>query len=90
MKQLHLKIHGRVQGVLYRENARHQAGELGLTGWVKNCSNGVVELVAQGREEDLQKILEWCKNGPRHAEVDRVEETWSEIKEGFEGFKIVY
>lgn len=91
MKHLHLKIHGRVQGVFFREEARQKSQELGLSGYVKNLPDGTVEVVAEGEEEVLKNMLEWCKIGPRHAKVEKVEESWNDVGESeFETFKIVY
>ena len=90
MKQLRLKIYGRVQGVFYRENIKNQATMLGLVGWVKNCPDKTVEIVVEGEEKDLKKLVEWCKVGPKFAEVMSVEEEWGEAEENFDNFKIVY
>ncbi|MFH1946873.1 MAG: acylphosphatase [Candidatus Magasanikbacteria bacterium] len=88
MKQIKLKIHGQVQGINFRHYTKQKAQELGLIGYVKNLLDGTVEVVAEGREEGLKKLLEWCKIGPRHAEVERVEEEWGEGFGKFEEFKI--
>lgn len=80
--RLHLKIHGRVQGVFYRGLCADEARRLGLSGWVRNCSDGGVEIMAEGGEASLKKLRAWCKVGPPHARVERVEEEWSEIGAG--------
>lgn len=79
MQQLFLKIHGDVQGVNFRWDAREKAHELGLVGWVKNVYDGTVEIVAEGEEEALKKFAEWCKMGPRWGRVDKVEEQWGNL-----------
>lgn len=68
-----LKIHGRVQGVFYRQSTREKARELGLSGWVKNMPDGTVEALAAGPEEVVKQLIEWCGNGPAYARVDRVD-----------------
>lgn len=67
-----LRIHGRVQGVGYRESMRQHAHRLGLTGWVRNRRDGTVEALVCGRTEQVDLILEWAKQGPRFATVERV------------------
>ena len=53
-----------------------QARRLGLAGLVRNCEDGCVEVVAEGDEESLKKLRDWCKVGPSMAKVERVEEEW--------------
>ncbi|MBI4992802.1 MAG: acylphosphatase [Candidatus Magasanikbacteria bacterium] len=90
MKHLHLKIFGEVQGVNFRWYARKEARRLGLSGWVKNMSDGTVEMVVEGEENKLKEFLNWCKVGPRGAVVSKAEEGWGEIGERFEDFKISF
>ena len=90
MRRLRLAIHGRVQGVFFRHGARQVAERLGLVGFVKNCPNGCVEVLAEGDGESLKKLRDWCKVGPPLARVERVEEEWAEIAEStLEDFRIV-
>ncbi len=74
-KKVRLKIYGRVQGVFFRDSARRKARELGLLSCVaENMPDGTVEIVAEGREEGLNQLIEWCRaGGPAHAEVEKVE-----------------
>ncbi|MBT4120624.1 MAG: acylphosphatase [Candidatus Magasanikbacteria bacterium] len=90
MKHLNLKIHGKVQGVFFREKTKQLAQELGLNGYVKNTSDNCVEVVVEGDELALKKLLDWCKIGTEYAEVGEVEEKWSDEVGEFEEFKIVY
>ena len=69
----HLRIHGTVQGVWFRESMRQEAEQLGVTGWVRNRFDGSVEAVVQGTPQAVETIIEWCKLGPKRAEVTRVE-----------------
>ena len=69
MPTIHLLIKGKVQGVFYRASAKKKAEELGVTGWVKNTTEGHVELVATGSVETLEAFTEWCRKGPQKALV---------------------
>ncbi|MEM7234117.1 MAG: acylphosphatase [Planctomycetota bacterium] len=72
---VHLKISGRVQGVAYRYSAQRSASALGLSGWVRNDSDGTVEGVIQGSDESVRSFIEWCHSGPRLANVTDVQVT---------------
>jgi acylphosphatase len=66
-------IHGRVQGVWFRDTARHEARDRGLTGWVRNRSDGNVEAWLEGDPGAVESMLAWCHEGPSRARVERVE-----------------
>jgi acylphosphatase len=84
----HLKIRGRVQGVYYRASMVREAQNLGLTGWVMNCADGSVEAVAEGTRSAIESLIDWCRQGPPGARVDRVELSWQTFERGFFGFII--
>lgn len=84
MKTLHLRIHGRVQGVWFRESMRVEAERLGVTGWVRNKPDGTVEAVVQGEDTATDALIEWAHRGPPQAQVDRVE--IGEAQGQFSGF----
>jgi acylphosphatase len=88
MPTVHLKIEGRVQGVFFRASAKDVADEIGITGWVKNTEEGDVEIMATGTNEMLQKLIEWCKKGPRNAIVTNVVITQKEKEEHFGNFEV--
>lgn len=90
VKQVILIIQGRVQGVFFRDSARRQAKKLGLTGWVSNQEDGTVKIVAEGKQEDLEKFIRWCYNGPRIARIDKVGTQWQEATGQFNNFEIKY
>ncbi len=77
--RIHCFIAGRVQGVAYRAYTQREAAQLGLTGWVRNCPDGRVELVAEGERETLEQLIAWCHQGPPAAEVTEVETQWEDV-----------
>jgi acylphosphatase len=87
---LHIKVFGQVQGVFYRANAQDYARKLDLKGFVRNLGDGSVEIVATGRKEHLEQLLEWCQEGPPEAYVTEVQHEWIENKEDFNGFRVRY
>jgi acylphosphatase len=72
MRTVCVRIDGRVQGVGYRYWTEEVAGELGLSGWVRNRRDGAVEAVFSGSFKNVTQMLERCREGPRSAEVDCV------------------
>jgi len=81
-------VRGRVQGVFYRAGTEEKASELGLAGWVRNRTDGSVELVATGPLESLHELEEWLHVGPRHALVESVEVWEEEVTEKGPGFRV--
>lgn len=73
MRAVHAFVSGDVQGVYFRQGTRHKARALGLIGWVRNLSDGRVELWAQGPEEGIGPFLDWLWEGPPEARVTGVE-----------------
>ncbi len=88
--RVRLIVEGRVQGVCFRDSTRRKALELGVHGWVKNRIDRSVEVLAEGQEDNLLKLVEWCHRGPPYAEVRRVKETREEYKGEFDSFDIVF
>ena len=72
-RTVRVRIAGRVQGVGYRYWTEDTAGELGLTGWVRNRRDGSVEAVFSGAADNVAEVLRRCRRGPRGAEVSSVE-----------------
>jgi acylphosphatase len=66
-------VSGRVQGVWFRESCREQALAVGVSGWVRNLLDGRVELVLEGPPAAVDRVVQWCHDGPSRARVDRVE-----------------
>ena len=90
MKKLHLLISGFVQGVNFRYYTKEKADELDLAGWVRNLSDGRVEIQALGEEEKLAEFLSWCQKGSDFANVQQVEVEWKNTDEKLEKFVIKY
>ena len=87
-ERLHGVVKGAVQGVGFRFFLIRRAQALGLTGWVTNRDDGVVEFVAEGRREDLEKLERAAREGPRLARVTAVEVNWSEATGDLSRFDI--
>lgn len=72
-KTLRLVIHGRVQGVYFRDSMRREAQRLGVAGWVRNRSDGTVEAAVQGESAAVDAILRWAHRGPDYAQVEHID-----------------
>jgi len=87
-KRVHLIIQGKVQGVFFRASTKDKARELGLSGFVRNKEDGTVEVVAEGDQEQLQKLVDWCHIGPDHSCVNAVQLDWQPYIAQVEKFTI--
>lgn len=87
MIHINIRVIGRVQGVNFRASAKEKALELGLCGFVRNETDGCVYLEAEGHEEKINELTEWCNQGPSLALVTNVIVVGGELKE-FIGFEI--
>ena len=87
-QRLHATVKGRVQGVGFRHFVMQNAGELDLTGWVRNRRAGTVEVVAEGARSRLEELLRRLHSGPVSARVRDVEHTWGENQDSFPGFRV--
>lgn len=81
-----LRIHGRVQGVGFRYAMLDEAARLGVSGWVRNQSDGTVESVIQGSAETVEAITRWARHGPPGARVTAVDV--SDATGDFAGFEM--
>ena len=89
--QLHLIIHGQVQGVFFRDFVHRAALELHLSGWVRNAPHDTVEVLAEGDKPALRELVERCKQGPQAAQVDKIDMEWEKpTKNELKGFDIRY
>jgi acylphosphatase len=84
MRKVNLVVTGKVQGVFYRHYAKKEADKLRIKGWCQNRENGSVHIVAIGQDSDIDKFIEWTKNGTSLAKVRKVEIS-EESFENFEG-----
>ncbi|MFP4045893.1 MAG: acylphosphatase [Candidatus Aenigmatarchaeota archaeon] len=84
----HLFISGLVQGVFFRKNTKRQAKKRDLVGWVRNLDDGRVEAVFEGEKDNLEGMIEWCHQGPRLADIERVETEWEDPTDELESFRI--
>jgi acylphosphatase len=80
-------VRGRVQGVFYRASTQQTANRLGLVGWVRNCEDGSVELIACGDEATLVELERWLWRGPDNARVESVTMQEAALQR-FDGFRI--
>ena len=85
----HLIITGVVQGVYYRATARQEARTLGITGWVKNRTDGAVEAVIEGDRVRVLKFIDWFRQGPPAAQVRDVQVEWGDFRGEYQDFSIV-
>jgi acylphosphatase len=90
LRRGHFIVAGRVQGVCFRMYAREKAERLGLTGWVRNCPDGTVEITAEGESAALREFRAWCAHGPPYARVAAVDVEVVEPTGEFDGFGIAY
>jgi acylphosphatase len=80
-------VYGRVQGVFFRDTCRRLAVQYGVAGWVRNLPDGRVEAVFEGPAEDVGRLVDWCRHGPRYAAVDHID-VQAEPPEGLGAFRI--
>jgi acylphosphatase len=80
-------VSGRVQGVFFRDTCRRIAGQQGVSGWVRNRSDGRVEAVFEGDPDSVERMVRWARRGPSHARVTAVDVT-DEPVEGLPAFEI--
>jgi acylphosphatase len=88
-KRVNIVVRGRVTGVFFRAAAQREARRLGITGWVRNRSDGSVEVLAEGEEEAVKEIVSWSHHGPSAARVDNVDVRWRGYTGEFSDFRIV-
>jgi acylphosphatase len=72
LQTVSITVSGSVQGVFYRQSTRQKAIAIGVKGKVMNLPDGNVQIIATGTKEQLDKLLEWCKQGPPKATVSGV------------------
>ena len=88
LKRLTATVHGKVQGVTYRDFTRNAAQELQLTGFVRNLPESTVAVIAEGEEHTLKEFLHILREKHPWARVERIEEVWSDATGEFDEFRI--
>jgi acylphosphatase len=81
MIAVNVTVHGRVQGVFYRDWTVRNARELGLSGWVRNQPDGTVAALLQGDEAAVRQMIERMRSGPPRAQVRGIDEKEGEVEE---------
>jgi len=87
IKHINIKVYGKVQGVWFRRSTLENAVSIGVCGFVRNEADGTVYIEAEAGEETLQEFIFWCRQGPKAAEVLKLEITESSVLD-FQEFKI--
>ncbi|HYZ93665.1 MAG TPA: acylphosphatase [Actinomycetota bacterium] len=88
-KRAHVLVSGSVQGVNFRWYTTQHARRLGVGGWIRNTPDGRVEAVFEGDAQPVEELVEWCRQGPRHARVTSVDVNWEE-PEGLYEFDVEF
>jgi len=89
VKTKKIKVEGKVQGVFFRQSAKETADKLGIKGTVKNCNDDSVEIVATGEDEQLNKLVDWCREGSANSKVTNVLVQELSLQQ-FRNFSIAY
>jgi acylphosphatase len=84
----YILVSGKVQGVLFRSGTKKIADELHIFGWVRNLDDGSVEAVLEGEQDNVEKMIEWCRKGPSYANVKDVQVMLEEYKGKFKDFSV--
>jgi acylphosphatase len=90
MNELYCIVTGKVQGVRYRSYLEDAATKLGVTGYVRNLSNGSVEVCAQGEADVLKDFIEYINEGSLQAMVDGVDATWRNVRTTYYEFSVLH
>lgn len=88
--RIHAFVSGFVQDISFRSNTKRVAESLEINGWVRNLTDGRVEVVAEGKKENIEKLIQFLKRGPVGSRVENVEIKTGKCKGEFKGFKVVY
>ena len=84
----HIFVSGRVQGVFFRVQTRHEATKRNVTGWVRNLSDGRVEATFEGKKENIDELINFCRTGPSGAKVTKIDIQWETYVGEFKDFAI--
>ena len=84
----HVFVSGNVQGVFFRSETKHKADKHHVTGWIRNIPDGRVEATFEGEEEDVKKLIKFCRTGPPAAKINTVTITWQPYADEYTSFEI--
>ena len=88
MKTIRVYLSGSVQGVFFRKYLEEKAKELGVRGFCRNLKDGRVEIAIEGKDENVNQMLEVCEKGTPHTDIKDIQ--FEELKhQGFDGFKVM-
>jgi acylphosphatase len=83
----HVRAHGRVQGVFFRDSVRREADRRGVAGWARNCADGTVEAVFEGPADAVEALVSFCRESPGHSSVSSLDVV-DEDPEGLDEFSV--
>ena len=89
-KRIHIFVTGRVQGVFFRQSTKVMAIKNNVKGWVRNLNDGRVEIIGEGKIQDIDNLAHWCKTGPANSRVDEFELSEENVTDEFENFEVRY
>ena len=85
-----LLISGRVQGVAFRWETLQAAQRYQVNGWVRNLPDGRVEAVLEGSRQQVNDLIDWCRQGPPIARVDNLDIQWEDFRGAYQAFEITH
>jgi acylphosphatase len=88
-KSVRLYIEGTVQGVFFRAFVKENAEKYDVKGFTRNLTDGRIEIFLEGDADNVNKIIDLCKNGPKHAQIKKIE-IKPEKFQGFKSFKVLH
>jgi len=88
-KAVRLYIKGTVQGIFFRQFIKDNAERNNIRGFARNLEDGRVEVFIEGNQEDVEKMIEFCRKGPKHSQIDAVEIKEEKFQD-FKEFKILH
>lgn len=86
--KMRILIEGRLQGMNFRYHTQQQAQKLGVTGFIRTLSDGRIEIVVQGEEDQVAKMLEWCQQEPQSSQIKTILYRYDEQTEQFSDFVV--
>ncbi len=89
-QQVRAVVHGRVQGVNFRQYTVREAYRLGVQGWVRNRADNTVEVFAEGTREQLEQLIAFLQLGSPQSQVSHVNAVWSAAQGDVRGFDVRY